>query len=395
MKERLKSGEFEDKAIFFSEITGLPITHLNAFPEIKNTRFTGSPSEVFTYTLVLGKQPESYQVDILINFSDEHTEGETYLPTKSWRILFNEKEIFRVGGMTNVSGEIQKDVLNNKPDFTKLLLEEFERATGGVDSETPFMDFERVSLSSLKDSDSYFENVYLVLMTHMKSRGLKMPPIISKSPKVMELVNSGKVEELQKLLASAVIVNQGIPRIKSHIGYESKVILEKAKWEKDKRDPNVPLTQTFSHLDLYKVEKGRKVFGPVNILLVENDLNNYGFFRDKVTLQLERDGRFKGANVITEVNLSACMQMAESGKIDLILFDWTKPSYEEILMFRGNTESLFDEYDHPDIRNKWMEKIAEVCNASGVKIPENAIIRSDTEIGNISQIAANALSIEG
>lgn len=395
MKERIKNSELATEAKFFADITGLDATEQILFPELQN-KITGKRSqEFFTFALTLSGAGVEYKILARIEYSDRHTDGDTYLPTKSWGVAFNGRKIFSVGGMTNVSGEISKSDLTDPAKTRDLVLDEFRQMRGGPDTEVPFMDFERITLDSLSDQDSYFENIYLVIMAHMKSRGLHMPPILSKSEDLRKLMESGSIPDVDKFLTKAVsLAGKKEKRIKEHVVYEANVIKERTKWEADKRNPNIPLSETFGNLDVVSIENGRRVFGPATILLVENDLYNYGRVRDNLHQKLQKDGRFKGVDIITEANLSACMQLAETGRIDLIVFDWTNPSREEMLMFR-EPQTLFDEYDEPDIRNKWMNMIAESCRKSGVKVPQNFILRTSEDMEDIGQLVANGLSLEG
>lgn len=394
MKERIKTSELVSEARFFADITGLNITESELFPELQN-KITGDRSaESFTFSLTLSGQGGEYKILAKVEFSDRHTDGDTYMPTKSWGVAFNGRKIFSVGGMTNISGEVSKKDLTDPKKARELVMGEYHSMRGGPDTEVPFMDFENITLESLSDKDSYFQDIYLAVMTHMKSRGVEMPPILSKSEVLRKMILAGSIDEVNEFLAKALKLAGGKEsRIKSHIVYESEVIRERTKWEADKRNPAIPLADTFSHLDVVSVETGRKIFGPATILLVENDLYHYGRVRDELQKNLQKDGRFKGVDIITEVNLSACMQLAETGRIDLIIFDWTNPSREEMLMFR-NKESLFDEYDEPDIRNKWMDMIADSCQKSGVKVPQNFILRTTEEMEDITTLVANGLSLE-
>ena len=60
-----------------------------------------------------------------------------------------------------------------------------------------------------------------------------------------------------------------------------------------------------------------------------------------VLKSMEADGRYRGSKIISEVNLSACMDICKSGRIDVIIFDWSNPSHEEAWMVKPETTNPF------------------------------------------------------
>jgi len=277
--------------------------------------------------------------------------------------------------------------------------------------------------------DDYFTNIYLTLMTHMKARGLPMPPILSKREDVRALMQEGKVSQLEDLLRGFLVLEGAFldERCQAHINYEAAEILKTAQWEKDKKDPTIPLEKTFPDLRITPlVGAEQRTHGKYNILAVENDLNDYGGFSQLVIRALIKDGRWNGSNIITEVNLPMCMQLCGTGKIDVILFDWRNPSVGEMLMiqpeevnpfftlYHENTQAAIDLTDGlnftlPDgrtlsyeemeeegsqlnIRHAWMDKITTYCREKEVTEPAFYIVRDHQDQQDLSMIVAQKLN---
>src|SRR3989344_3937073 len=183
------------------------------------------------------------------------------------------------------------------------------------------------------------------------------------------------------------------------------------------------------HLMVITIEMGETKLPPYNILVVENDLDNFGGFSQVVIHALEGDGRYRGTNVITEYNLPNCMALAEADRVDLIIFDWTNPTSWEVLMVRNEPNSFYNLFygdtqgtiligvegpqfgtndgkvldekamnekaDKTGIRATWMKMIAEACLNEGVAVPPHFIVKdsfTDRDMSNIvSQKLGNPL----
>ena len=418
----------EKTSQFLSDITGLPIVAVQAFPELatleenKSDRSDGD----FNYRLALGKSGDSYEVQVAVNLKNDWTPGE-WLASTGWQVLHNGREILKRGDYIDCSTDFGKQDLVNPTKIGKYLGQELQAVTGGPNTEVPFMNFEKYTIESLSDQDSYFATIYLALMTHMKERSLPMPPILSKRSEIVEPMLFGDTETVDKILAAAMLFEgSGLDvRCQAHMGHEAEVIRSQAKWEHRKRDPAVDLTESFPDLDAQIIKKGKTSPHPYNILVVENDLDNFGDFTDEVVEGLGNDGRYRGARIIREVNLSACMQLCATGKVDMVLFDWSTPSPEEALMVRGNRNSWFDlvngdtqavleldgdgmqislpdgrilskddlprEAEELDIRSRWAEMIADACRDSKAEPPPHFIVRSRGEMRDLPKIVSQKL----
>lgn len=426
--ERPKTNEAEKYSSLLSQVTGLEISSFQYFPELMGELKPPLRGEEkpFTYKLVLGNEGDEYKVDFGVVFCDRDSPGE-WLPSFKWKVSYNNNEVLK-GGAVNTSTELGKYDFRDRDKIHKTLVEELSHSIGGPDTEVPFMNFESYSVESLKGENSYFKNIYLALMTHMKERGLNMPPILSKRDYIREPMLSGDVDKVNKVLSIAMAFDtDGFDkRIKNHMEIEAEIIRKHVLWEADKRNHDVPIEEVFPYMKTVVIEKGRTAFGKYNILVVENDLYNYGIFTDRVLETMENDGRYKGSKIITEVNLPNCMDVCKSGRIDVILFDWTNPSHEEVWMVQPKTVNPFYEMyygkeqgqlgidqnginiatpdgnlldweatkkksEKVDIRNKWMDMITDACEAEGVEPPPFFIVRSASELNDISKIVSQKL----
>lgn len=419
-------GEIEKELTFLSEITGLPISLKSIFPELVGLNERPVEREnPYEIVFELGSADERYEIRITITFSNEWSDE--WLPVTSWSVIYNNEVIHRAGDSVHTSKSFWKNDLTDTGRLRKYLLEETLHIVGGINVETGLMDFETYTLEGLQDKDSYFENIYLVLMTHMRQIGTEMPPILIKRPGVAEAMESGDIDVIDRITKTIEMFEMPgyDQRCQAHILREIAGIRKNTNWEKNKRDPRVALTETFPGLEVEVIEKGKSVYPPSNILVVENDLNVYGEFTSTIQEALSRDRRYKGTQVIRHFNLPFCIDLVRTGKIDLIICDWSKPSNWEALMLGGERNPFFDltqgdiqgileldgarlEIGSPDgsvidpkdlkeiaeridIRFRWMEAIASACVEEGLTLPPHFIVRNKFELGQIAQIISQKL----
>jgi hypothetical protein len=388
----------EKKASLLSGVTGLPIT--KKYADLIETVDAAS----MHYTLALGSQ---YKIDI-IDYTTVDDYG--YEANINWTLTFNGKLITRKG--FNIGSTYRNTPRN-------ITFRNISDCLGGVDSETAFRDYERYSLSSLEDNskDSYFQNIYLMIMVHMKERGMKMPQILSKNSDIRQAMYLGKVEDLKLLMRSAM-EEEPDPRCLAHMRAESEELVSQAENIRQRRDPSIDLFEKFTDLTVKKVS-GEKILPAYNILVVENEMP-LGHLTNLVAQRLASDGRYGATNLIMDYNLSACMQVCETGQISLVMFDWSTPSCEESLMFGGsadpiykmlngnsqgildfgsgepvfsrkdgrefNLDELMKEAEELDIRNEWMSMISRACSAANVLPPPYHITRSEREFPYLDKI---------
>ncbi|NTV23643.1 MAG: hypothetical protein HGA85_04685 [Nanoarchaeota archaeon] len=253
-----------------------------------------------------------------------------------------------------------------------------------------------------------------------------MPPILSKNPQLQIAMRRGDIDLANKVLAQETILKGGnYPiRCQAHMFAEAEKIREFTLYMKQRYDPSVPLTEKFTDVDTSRI-KGKATFRNYNILVVENDLDMYGHFTRRIVSALDSDGRYGGTQVFSDYNLHSCMQLCETGQVDLVLFDWTNPSIYESLMVGGGTHipgesfgrkdttlsfdddggiygltddgSMFDEdklreeAERLDIRSLWMDKISAYCLEAGKQPPPYFIFRSGAEYRDISKIISQKL----
>lgn len=427
--ELTNPNEIEKYSNLLSGITGLKVTSLSNFPELNTVLDIPHFGEEkpFTYNLILGEEGDQYKIDFAVVFSDKHSPGK-WLPTIRWNVSYNDYEVFNVGGMTNVSNQLLRKDFSNHDKIHSLITTEFDHAVGGPKREVAFMDFETYSLASLSNEHSYFENIYLALMIHMKERGLAMPPILSKRDYIREPMKSGDVEKVNKILSTTMTFGgtDFDKRIRGHMEVEAEAIRRHAQWEAKKRNHDIPLEEAFPYAKIIDIERGRSAFGKYTLLAVENDLRNFGDFSEMVLESMENDGRYSGSRIILEFNLSECMDLCKSGRIDVIIFDWSNPSYEEVWMVKPETinpfyemyngksqavlsadddgikaatpdgklldwEATKAESERVDIRNRWMDMIADACEQNGIEPPPFFIVRSTAEFRDIAKIVSQKL----
>jgi len=422
---------FAEKVGFLSDITGLPITSAVFAQRFKPKLDLDDFSRLnvcYRTSIVLGEGDDIYEINQEVKFRDKYTPGEPLSQT-SWTVKHNGQTLNKPQGWINAG--FDSPIFFDPKKRADFLQKEFDHVLGGPTTEVAFMNYEDYTLESLQDRDDYFANIYLTLMTDMKARGLPMPPILSKRKDVGELMQRGEVARLEELLRG-LLMFEGFSsdnRCLAHMNYEAADILKTAQWEKDKLDPSVPLEIAFPHLNTTLLKgKDRGSYPRHNILVVENDLSHFGDFSDLVEWALTDDGRWNGSTLISEYNLSACMQLCASGRIDLVLFDWRNPSHEEMMMirpseanpmyhlFHGDTQAVLnfnedgefdittpdgrtlsreemeEESEEFDMRNAWMEKIAAHCREKEVIPPPSYIVRDDRDEGDLSKIVAQKLN---
>ncbi len=417
---------FAEKAAFLTKITGLPAVSAHFAREYKPKSRHASPDLFnigYETSLALSDGKNIYKITSVVKFADEYAPDEP-MPVSTWSVKFNDLSLNQPRSWANASFNTEEFYDLSKR--MKYLWSEFSHALGGPTTEVPFMDFERYTLESLKDKDDYFDNIYLTLMTHMKDRGLIMPPIFSKRDDVRNLMTKGKVFQLEDRLKVIVGLEGGFldERCRAHMEYEALEILKQAQWEKNKKDPTVPLKETFPHNRIIPVEGTTKTFGKYNILAVENNDDDPISFPDIVVAALKRDGRWKGGNVISAYSLSNCMGLCGTGKIDVVLFDWRNPSHEEVMMvrheatnpiftaFHGDVQGVLDpvngrvilsdgrtltddelkkESERIDIRHLWQNKIAGYCRKMEVAEPAFYIVRNLKDEKNLAAIVAGMI----
>lgn len=392
---------------FLSDITGLPITKSSLFPEIPDIIERKSEQTNYRYSLKLTLGNKG-------NSSDE------YRCVTTWDVSYNDLLLFE--DYPTDSGRVNKQIFFDQKQLSQLLGKKISHIVGGPNSEVAFMDYGTYTLESLKREYNYFRNIYLILMTNMKERGLPMPPILSKNNQIREAMEHGDIDSIKKMLTTIQLLGSGDYdlRCQAHMRKEAEVITESTKYEYNKRNPLLPIELSFPGIEVEVVKGNEKEsFRPANILVVENNLNTLGFFIDEIKKRLEADGRYNGTKLILEFNLGDCMNYCESGKINMILFDWQVPSHEEILELRGDNpvfkafhgneqanltfgangyeadistgmhldeQRMKEESERIDIRSQWMKMISNSCKRAGVTPPEHFIVRTERQLHDIAQI---------
>ena len=431
--ERLKHNDTDELGVFFSDITGLPVTHAKLFPEVLPfevpSRFSiNSRFEIpFYSSYTLGNSDDQYLITIGVTFTNQWTPGE-WLPNTNWRVEYNGEPICKEHDSVLASVSLKQHELTDTSKISKLLSRETRHMVGGPKIEVPFMDYEIHTLHSLDKEASYLKNIYLVLMTHMKERSLPMPPILSKRPDIRTAMFSGDIKTIDSILHSISVFDASNydTRCQNHLRLESEEIRRHALWERDRRNSSIPLSETYPHLEVSTIKEGKSTFQPYNLLVVENDLHSYGNFTDAVINSLEKDGRYKNSKIIKEYNLHMCILLCESGRIDMVLFDWTNPSFEEALMIQRESNPFFDlsygstqavlnfdengdlsyglpdgrvldnqdlkqDAENHDIRSAWMREIEVACRKAGVIIPPHYNVRYRSEKKDLAKIISQKL----
>lgn len=255
--EEGRSGEINQRADFFSGITGLSVRNLSIFPELKNfDTHRKIPHEIpFTYSMSLGYPgADEYNLQVEIRFTDKHGPGE-WLPSFEWQIDFNGEQIFRKS-YTQIRSFFAHH-LQDKQGLKTYVEDEVSHILGGPSTVIDFMDFEYHTLEALREED-YFANIYLVLMTHMKARGLAMPPILGKHQELQSFMERGNIREVSKLLDAIFVFDAGAfdIRCQAHMHAEAKKIRERTQWEYEKRDSSRPIEEVYPDLHYEIVEGG-------------------------------------------------------------------------------------------------------------------------------------------
>lgn len=420
--------KFSKKLNFLSKITGLPVTSacfgIPFVPENPKGHLLRYNIGYRT-TVVLSDGNNTYRIEAQVKFSDVYTHGEP-LPASTWSLQFNGEPLNQRQEWTYATFDC--DRFFDPKKRRDYLWEEFEHAIGGPDTEIAFMDYESYSTTSLNTENEYFSNIYLMLMAHMKERGLPMPPILMKQEQIKALIHGKEnMQELENRLRTFICLASISldERCRNHMEYEAQEILGKIKWEKKKKDPSLSLEKTFPNLPITILKGERLSLGLHGILVVENDLDQYGKFTNLITKALERDGRWRDSVVASTVNLSESLEICGTGKIDVVLFDWRNPSIEEIYMvwpttinpfiilYNDNTQTVInlanrttvlpdgrtlnkdqmeEEAERLNIRNLWAEKIKKHCRQMEVVDPVFYIVRNSREAKDVAMIVAQLLN---
>jgi hypothetical protein len=272
------------------DVIGLPVLRHSVFPEIENIppgnlSITDISTSSFLYELHVGDDQHQYQISINLSYE------EIGLVDCEWKVAYND-QVIQTHNITSSNG-IDERKLITKESFQRNLFENFDHFMGGIDTEPAFMDYEHYTLDSLCGEHDYFNNIYLVVMTHMKERGLQMPPILSRIPEVRKPMKAGNIDEVNRVLSSILVFEAGNYdfRCNAHMKKEAQAIKEHTLIEYKRRDTSLPFEESFPKADITIVEGSNTYFRPYNILVVENDIRQYGNFTEMVKTQAR--GRWK------------------------------------------------------------------------------------------------------
>ncbi len=408
-----------------SAITGLPITDSADFQEPDQT--LGITNQTFTTETIFGNPTEQYRLAINVAINDRW--GNIWCPKVSWSVSYNGQCLFQKTTAVYISDRFSHDDLSDNHKVEAYLSELSAQIIGGLRPELSYMDFESWNLKEIQENQSLYANAYLIIMVHQKERGLAMPPILLKNLDIKTAMALGDEATLNRLLAGITLFESASldQRCQAHLFAEAQVIREQAALIKRRRDPAVPLEEVYN-LDIATVEAGSTIFGPHNILVIEKDLKHRGYFRDFVLTALEVDGRYKDSEVMVEISLPDCLDLCSSGRIDLVVFDWTPLDFWELLRVQGAINSLFnlvygdnnsrahlsldgsgqlqadladgqhfneqtmkEAAEHLDHSRLWMSTIADACHQAGFLPPPYFTARGFQEKVNIGNIISQVL----
>src|SRR4030067_3175814 len=127
--ERLKHNDTDELGVFFSDITGLPVTHAKLFPEVLPfevpSRFSiNSRFEIpFYSSYTLGNSDDQYLITIGVTFTNQWTPGE-WLPNTNWRVEYNGEPICKEHDSVLASVSLKQHELTDTSKISKLLSRE-------------------------------------------------------------------------------------------------------------------------------------------------------------------------------------------------------------------------------------------------------------------------------
>ncbi len=298
--------------------------------------------------------------------------------------------------------------LIQQPTIRDAWLKGILKGIGGISVDHPaFMDYESFSFKSLDHSknheerdNSYFDCLYLRLMTHMKERGYEMPPILSKHEDLRETMFLGQKDETETLLFGklAEIISNGDERCIAHAKAEAEKIREYTTHIAYEQDSNIPLSKKF--LDTpRKIVPGKKAEEIYNVLVIEDLNENYHLkgpeLTENVFHTLEELG-FCGSYVYSQINLPSAMEICSTGQMDAIIVDgrnvepfesfyhgqgggMTFGENGEILFMKDGEKMTEDEVkehmrENPNIKHAWVGKICEQAEAKGHTSPPSYVM---------------------
>lgn len=404
------------KAQFLSDITGLPIVDQTLLPELAlgYERDENDVTRAHTFKVVLGEEGDQYLVDCNVSFPDEWNTRGTYTPDVEWYVSYNGELLNNGEYLTG--GSVFPEDLKDPDIMNDVVLDHLRQPFGGPDTEVAFMDYEYHTLEGLKGDESYFSNIYLTVMTHMKERGLEMPPILSKDESLRRAMKLGDTKEVGRLLSAAQVAAKDVdPRIQAHIRYESNVIREETEHNHTKRNPFVPLEQGFPYMQFEEIEEGDAPFGRLNILAMQNDLHSGTTFPNQIAAALRKDGRFAGSKVFHGFQIGELVRMGETGKVSIVVFDQLEPDLWELPYLQGGSspqavfssdgdfefklgngkhlsrEEMEDAVRSMDMRQPWMDTLATYCKEMGTEVPPHITIRTRQGLGIVAKMIAASL----
>ncbi|MFH2027866.1 MAG: hypothetical protein ABIJ08_01895, partial [Nanoarchaeota archaeon] len=326
---------------------------------------------------------DMYEIGYQFSYVNEYRSY--WHPEIRWEIKFNSNLISEGRHSTVGYGDLERHELRGIKDG---VLENFLRELEGLDHYNLFMDCRELTVESLNDQDSYDKKIYTVMMAHLNERGLLMPPIMGDDSELFKHMDKGDIGWVDKKVRAMVAYHNrvGDGRLLSHLEAESDIIMEYTLRRRDERDPVIPLVEKFGGFR-YKIIEGEHGF-KYQILVVETNVRSTSF-TDRVERSLKNDGRYGGTTLITEACIHPCMLACGTGQVDLVLFDWVRPDWGE-LMYTGlrPDKPLFEQLN---IRNKWMEYMARECKKEGVDVPPHYIVMSGREYGILNGIVSQAL----
>jgi len=428
MSRRLEQEDSASPSTRFdklSSVVGLPVISASIFSELS------SPDSFlkhnFTLVATLGISGDEYGIKATITLSDKYHPG-SYQPLISWSVKHNLQEIFRVGELTSYGDKFSTSEVDDPDQIQVYLSKELDRILGGPRTDIHYMDYESYSVGQLQNDKCLFSSAYLIIMVHLKERGITLPPILGKQPAIQEMMSSGHLIALDRTLNSITLfeASQLESRLHAHLIAEAAAIRRQAVWESRRRNPNVPLESSY-RLRSIKIDRGEKMYGPYNLLVVEKDIHHLGLFTNLVKNSLNLDGRYLGTSLITEFGYPDCISLCETGKIDLVIFDWSPLDYWELLRFQGARNNFFNliygassagnlytdndgqlnfeladgrtlkedeliaEADSLDLSSLWMAQVARACLKASVAPPPYLTARTTSDKINLATMITSRL----
>jgi hypothetical protein len=366
---------------FISKITGKALTKI----DVNKSQFIKG-MEKFDHQLKFSLD-EKYTVEIKDSISyDNHYK--IWSNDYTFDIINSDEHIYHEGwnSTTQIPDELEKV---SESHLISEVSRNIKRVVGEIHPSTPeSYNYNEYTFAEFKEERKYWANLYLIMYSLMKDEGKILPPRLIDQPLIKEYIEEGKITELDEITLSHIsgLGNKFEQFAFNHMIFEREKILEQAAIKKTYLDPTIPISQKNLDIPFVKVP-GDKYTDKINILVIEDwgDINknngSLGLLAEKLGADLARTGMYEGTTIYRTCTITDCLQLCNTGQINLIMMDKrggnklkeAMDALNEIggslNIKQGNEEVTPEQYDLKDEKEKWLEWIYSSLESKNLEKP--------------------------